>query len=78
MLAAFDKISQIKENVKIFCGHEYTLQNYAFAKRFDDCNEALDKQIENAKHNVESGLHSIPSTVGIEKLSNVFMQCRET
>lgn len=75
MLSAFDKICALKDTMKIFCGHEYTLSNYEYAKKFDIKNSALDEQIALQKHDTENGLYSIPSTVYIEKQTNVFMQC---
>ena len=31
MLSAFDRISELPDETKIFCGHEYTLSNFKFA-----------------------------------------------
>lgn len=49
MLSAMDKISSLGDETLIFCGHEYTLQNYSFTLKFDKDNEFLKSHIEEAK-----------------------------
>ena len=49
MTKNFDKISKLPKNTLIYCGHEYTLQNYLFCKSIEPKNQQLLNQINMAK-----------------------------
>ena len=75
MVNAFDKILSLNDQTKIFCGHEYALQNYEYTMKFDSENDNLLQAINQTKTLLENNLHSVPSTIHQEKLTNPFMQC---
>lgn len=39
-------LSALPEETKVFCGHEYTLQNLKFAKHVEPTNEQIEKKME--------------------------------
>ena len=71
----FDSLMKLKElpkNTKVFCGHEYTLQNSKFCNVHDENNKNLKTKINDIK--VKAGLPTIPSTIKDELECNIFLR----
>lgn len=47
--ALIEKLSALPDNTKVFCGHEYTVANLAFAKHVEPNNETIANKITAAK-----------------------------
>ena len=62
------------ENTKVFCGHEYTLQNSKFCVIYDDNNKNLKTKINDIKIKLKAGLSTIPSTIKDELECNIFLR----
>ncbi|XP_052848854.1 hydroxyacylglutathione hydrolase, mitochondrial isoform X1 [Drosophila gunungcola] len=71
------KLSALPDDTKVFCGHEYTLQNMSFARHVEPDNEVIQQRIEWAKHRRASQDPTVPSTIGEEKSWNPFMRVHE-
>ncbi|XP_041448561.1 uncharacterized protein LOC121404048 [Drosophila obscura] len=65
------------DTTKVFCGHEYTLQNMSFARHVEPDNESIQQRIEWAKLRRASQDPTVPSTIGEEKIWNPFMRVHE-
>ena len=63
MFSSLSKIKSLPEETKVYCGHEYTLNNSKFCIKYDSKNLNLKKKIENIKKKIEYGLPTIPSTI---------------
>ncbi|XP_034480444.1 hydroxyacylglutathione hydrolase, mitochondrial isoform X2 [Drosophila innubila] len=72
------KLSALPDNTKVFCGHEYTLQNMSFARHVEPDNKIIQNRIEWAKLRRASKDPTVPSTIGEEKSWNPFMRVNET
>ena len=73
----FDSLMKLKElpkSTKVFCGHEYTLQNSKFCIAHDENNENLKAKINDIKIKLESNLPTIPSTIKDELECNIFLR----
>ena len=73
----FDSLLKLKElpkNTKVFCGHEYTLQNSKFCLTHDKNNQNLKTKIDDIKVKLKAGLSSIPSTIKDELECNIFLR----
>uniref|UniRef100_A0A034VUA7 hydroxyacylglutathione hydrolase n=2 Tax=Bactrocera dorsalis TaxID=27457 RepID=A0A034VUA7_BACDO len=75
--ALCQKLSSLPEDTKVFCGHEYTLQNMAYARHVEPMNERIMKRIEWAKLRRATKAPTVPSTIGEEKSWNPFMRVHE-
>lgn len=74
MLESLSKLSQLPVDTLIYCAHEYTLANLAFARAVDPENTALiDFQVVCEKQRL-AGLKTVPSTLKIEKQINPFLR----
>jgi hydroxyacylglutathione hydrolase len=77
MLDSLNKIKSLPLNTQVFCTHEYTLVNIAFALTLDPNNSKLKErkqQVENLRH---AHLASLPTTLALEVDINPFLRCSQ-
>ena len=75
----FDSLMKLKvlpKNTKVYCGHEYTLQNSKFCIVNDESNKNLRTKIIDIKIRLKSGLPTIPSTIKDELECNIFLRSK--
>jgi hydroxyacylglutathione hydrolase len=77
MLSSLDKLAGLPDTVKVYCGHEYTLDNCRFALEVEPDNPVLQKRHEQARKLREQGRITLPSTLGEERAANPFLRARE-
>ncbi|KAH9640711.1 hypothetical protein HF086_007282 [Spodoptera exigua] len=77
MYNAFSILGSLPDNTKVYCGHEYTLQNLKFAAHVEPSNEEVIKKIAWSEQRREEGKPTVPSTIGEEKKYNPFMRVSE-
>ena len=73
----FDSLMKLKElpkSTKVFCGHEYTLQNSKFCIVHDGNNKNLKAKLNDIKIKLKAGLSTIPSTIKDELECNIFLR----
>ena len=70
-------IKSLPKETKVYCGHEYTLNNSKFCIKYDPENINLKKKIENLKNKVLNGLPTIPSTIKEELDCNIFLRTKD-
>jgi len=71
---SLNKLATLPEMTKIYCAHEYTMANLAFAHAIDPDNTELDYRIIADKKKRDSNLPTIPSSIGVEKATNPFLR----
>ncbi|MBD1167262.1 hydroxyacylglutathione hydrolase [Pelagibacterales bacterium SAG-MED09] len=77
MFESLKIIKSLPEETKIYCGHEYTLNNSKFCIKYDPENQSLKKKIENLKKKIVAGLPTIPSTIKEELDCNIFLRTQD-
>jgi hydroxyacylglutathione hydrolase len=78
------KLFALPDDVRVFCGHEYTQGNLEFAVTIEPDNADIARKLEQVKktranaaadwHDATETEMTIPSTIGDEKATNVFMR----
>ena len=76
MFGSMAAIAKLPESTKLYCAHEYTLSNAAFAITVEPNNQDLLDYVARAKALRELGKPTVPTTVAIEKLTNPFMRAK--
>ncbi|OZJ05134.1 hypothetical protein BZG36_01349 [Bifiguratus adelaidae] len=66
-------LGKLPDDTLVWCGHEYTKNNFKFARHVDPDNQEIAAQAERIAHQK----FTVPSTIGDEKKYNVFMRCTE-
>ncbi len=74
MWNSLQKLAALPDDTRVYCGHEYTEANAAFCLTVEPDNEALKKRAEDIKGLRQQELPTIPSTIGLEKETNVFLR----
>ncbi|WP_034937706.1 hydroxyacylglutathione hydrolase [Gloeocapsa sp. PCC 73106] len=74
MLNSLTRLRSLPDSTKIWCAHEYTLKNLAFALTVEPDNLELQKRYQGVKDLRNLGLSTIPSDLGLEKRTNPFLR----
>ncbi len=77
MYESLNKLKKLSKNTLIYCGHEYTLANIAFAQCVEPNNKALAKRKEDVEYLRAKQSPSLPSTIEQELMCNPFLRCEE-
>lgn len=78
MFNSLQKLSHLPENTKIYCGHEYTVNNLKFALQVETDNTKLISRLEQSKDLREQNLPTVPSTMGEELATNPFLRVNQS
>ena len=76
MFKSLDKIKKLPQDTKIYCGHEYTLQNSKFCIEHDPENINLKNKIKEIKIKHENNLPTIPTILKDEIECNIFLRAK--
>ena len=74
MFNSLNKLKELPLDTKIYCGHEYTLQNSKFCLLNDPNNKNLKIKITEIKKKLDNNLPTIPSTIKEELECNIFLR----
>ena len=74
MFNSLNKIKKLPKETKIYCGHEYTLQNSIFCIQQDPKNSKLKDKIIKIKKKLENGLPTLPTILSEEIECNIFLK----
>jgi hydroxyacylglutathione hydrolase len=74
---SLSKLAALPENTKVYCTHEYTLANLAFAKHVDPENMALQEYSRWAEETRALGKITLPSDIKTQKRINPFLRCED-
>ena len=74
MFDSLKKLKELPKSTKVFCGHEYTLQNSKFCMVHDKDNLNLKAKIDDIKIKLQAGMSTIPSTIKDELECNIFLR----
>jgi hydroxyacylglutathione hydrolase len=69
MYASLQKIAALPDDVKVYCGHEYTRKNLQFAEIVEPENQEIRRKLSSLQE------CTLPSTMAEEKLINPFLRC---
>lgn len=75
MLASLTKLGQLPANTSVYCAHEYTLGNIAFALTLEPDNPALQARAKTDHEHLAAGRPTLPSTIAMELATNPFLRC---
>ena len=77
MFNSLKKIKSLPDETKVYCGHEYTINNSKFCIEYDADNQNLKKKIEDIKRKIKNGSPTIPSTIKEELDCNIFLRTND-
>ncbi|XP_004558407.3 hydroxyacylglutathione hydrolase, mitochondrial isoform X1 [Maylandia zebra] len=75
--ALIEILGRLPPETRVYCGHEYTVNNLKFARHVEPHNEVIQKKLAWAKEKCSNGEPTIPSTLADEFTFNPFMRVKE-
>lgn len=77
MHSSLSRLAALGDDTRVYCGHEYTLSNLAFASAVEPQNRHVADAAAKVRGQRAENKPSLPSTVGEEKRINPFLRCAE-
>ena len=77
MYKSLNKFKELPLETKIYCGHEYTLQNSKFCIKYDPSNKKLLKKIIKIKNDITNNVPTLPTTIKDELECNIFLKAND-
>ncbi|VAW66913.1 Hydroxyacylglutathione hydrolase [hydrothermal vent metagenome] len=75
--ASLSKLAALPADTRLYCAHEYTVDNLGFAKRAEPNNHSIIERGEAALKKQQEGQPTIPTTVALELATNPFMRLQQ-
>lgn len=76
MFDSLAKLTALPANTAVYCTHEYTMANIAFAQAVEPNNQALIEYKQWANQQREQNIATLPSSIQKELAVNPFLRCR--
>ena len=77
MLSSLARLKVLNGNTQVFCTHEYTTKNIAFALTLEPNNRDLQARASTTKRLRQLQLPSLPSNIALELATNPFLRCNQ-
>jgi len=77
MYSNMQRIAALPDDVRIYCGHEYTLANARFALHAEPENQDVARRLEQVSAMRERGEVTLPTTVAEERATNPFVRASD-
>ena len=77
MHVSLSKLAALPGDTKVYCAHEYTLANIAFARAVEPDNVTLLQREFDDREKRGNNIPTVPSTIQIELATNPFLRCSE-
>lgn len=75
LFSSLQKLASYPDETKVYCAHEYTLNNLRFAELVEPGNQQIEKRMQQVFALRKQHQPSLPSTMGEEKATNPFLRC---
>jgi hydroxyacylglutathione hydrolase len=75
--ASLQRLAALPDDTAVYCTHEYTLANLAFARHSDPQNHERDNWLAACQAKRDAGEPTLPSTIAREKAINPFLRTGE-
>jgi len=77
MTTSLGKLAALPDDTAVYCAHEYTMSNLKFAHEVEPENVKLSARIAEEQRKRDQNLPTLPSFIGLEKLTNPFLRYTE-
>jgi len=75
MLQSLQSLAALPPATRVYCAHEYTLANLAFAQAVEPDNAALNRRMDAAQASRARNEPTVPSNLALELATNPFLRC---
>ena len=74
MWDSLQKLASLPDDTLVYCGHDYTLENYEFASGIEPGNQIVKERLEQVRHLLKQGELTVPSSILLERSTNCFLR----
>lgn len=71
---SLNKLMALPDDTMVYCAHEYTEANAAFAATVEPDNPALQQRIQDIQRLRKAGQPTVPTSIGLERATNPFVR----
>ncbi|UAW97027.1 hydroxyacylglutathione hydrolase [Halopseudomonas nanhaiensis] len=71
------RLAALPDATRVYCAHEYTQSNLRFARAVEPDNDDIRVRLEVVDGLRTAGRMTLPSSIGLEKLTNPFLRCEQ-
>jgi hydroxyacylglutathione hydrolase len=73
MWQSLQKLAALPPETLVYCGHDYTVENYEFAVSLDPAHRRFRERLAEVQKTVEYDRLTVPSTIAQERTTNIFL-----
>jgi hydroxyacylglutathione hydrolase len=77
MRTSLQLLAALPPETRVFCGHDYTLENYEFAVTVEPDNRLVQGRLDEMRKLAESCMPTVPSTIAVERNTNPFLRAAQ-
>ena len=77
MWRSLQRLAALPEATRVWCAHEYTETNLAWAVRECPGDPAIESRLREVRQRRSQGLATIPSSIALERATNLFVRSRD-
>ncbi len=70
MYGSLQRLASLPDDTLVYCGHDYTVENYEFALTIEPGNQAVKQRV----CEIRQGGRTVPSTISQERATNIFLR----
>jgi len=74
MWNSLQKLASLPEDTLVYCGHDYTLENYEFAFGIEPGNQQVKERLDQVRRLQQQGKLTVPSNILQERTTNCFLR----
>ncbi len=74
MWDSLQRLASLPDDTLVYCGHDYTLENYEFASGIEPGNQVVKERLDQVMHLQTQGKLTVPSSILLERTTNCFLR----
>ncbi|MHC4325958.1 MAG: hydroxyacylglutathione hydrolase [Planctomycetota bacterium] len=74
MAESLQKLACLPDDTLVYCGHDYTLENYEFASGIEPDNQIVKDRLDQVRRAQSKGELTVPSSILLERTTNCFLR----
>jgi len=71
---SLQRLVSLPDDTPVYCGHDYTLENYEFASGIEPGNQVVKERLDQVRRLQTQGKLTVPSSILQEKTTNCFLR----
>jgi len=74
MAESLQRLASLPDDTLVYCGHDYTLENYEFAFGIEPGNQDVKDRLDQIRQLQQQGKPTVPSSILLERTTNCFLR----